>query len=203
MQELVAFFTEFARDPTALGAIAPSGKVLAAKTVEAAGIEPGHVVVELGAGSGPMTAELVARHPDAPLLVLEPNGRLAARLRERFPGATVEERLAQDLPELLEAWGHPRADRVVSSLPWAIWPPLAQRACFDAIVASLRPTGRLVTFAYLHALKLPAARRLRTAMDEHFTSVSRTRVAWRNLPPAFVYVCDGPRAIAAPAGTGR
>lgn len=187
------FARAFVRDPVTLGAIAPSGADLAGLMVEAAEIGPGQVVVELGAGTGPMTRALVARHPDNPLLVLEPKAELAAVLRQDLPSVRVVERYAEDLGVLLTEWGHPVADRVVSSLPWAIWPEELQRRTFEGIVAAMHPEGRMVTFSYLHAQALPAAKRLRAALAERFHTVRKTRVAWRNLPPAFVFVCDGPR----------
>ncbi len=183
------FLRAFLRDPVTIGAIAPSGPELAARMVESAAIEPGHGVVELGAGTGPMTEALLARHPENPLLVLEPEPDLAAVLRARFPGLRVEERFAQDLPQLVESWGH-RVDRVVSSLPWAIWSPKLQREILAAVLDVLEPEGRMVTFTYWHAQPLPAARRFRALLEEHFPRVTRSPVAWRNLPPAFVFVCD-------------
>ncbi len=194
MSSLV-FLREFVRDPVCLGAVAPSGPSLARLTVASAEIGPGQVVVELGAGTGPMTREIAARHPDNPFLALEPKPALAAALRERFPQVRVEERTLQELPELLEAWGQPAVDRFVSSLPWAIWPEALQRECFDVILRTLRPDGRMVTFQYVHSQVLPAARRFRDALGERFASVRKTRVAWANLPPAFVFVCDGPRGV--------
>lgn len=188
----LTFAREFVRDPVTLGAVAPSGRALARLTVEAAAIEAHHVVVELGAGTGPMTREIVARHADNPFVALEPNGELARLLRQAHPDVRVEQRFAEDLPAILADWGHPVAHRVVSSLPWAIWSEPLQDRTFDAICRVLHPEGRMVTFAYLHAQVLPAARRLRDQLRRRFRSVERTRVAWANLPPAFVFVCDGP-----------
>jgi phospholipid N-methyltransferase len=192
------FFREFARDPVQLGAVAPSGRALAGRMVDAAAIAPEHAVVELGAGTGPMTEALVARHPalgepDARFVVLEPNPALAAVLRTRFPTVRVEERFAQDLRAILDGMGIERVDRVVSSLPWAIWPEGLQDEVFSAILEVLAPEGRMVTFGYLHALPLPAARRLRRALEARFHTVDTTPAAWANLPPALVYVCDRPR----------
>ena len=189
----LVFLREFVRDPVCLGAVAPSGPSLARLTVASADIRPGHVVVELGAGTGPMTAEIVRAHPDSSFMSLEPKPPLAAALRDRFPGVRVEERYLQDLPELLASWDKPKVDRFVSSLPWAIWSDELQGACFDAILQTIRPDGRLVTFQYVHSQVLPAAKRFRAALESRFEEVTKTRVAWVNLPPAFVFVCDGPR----------
>ena len=113
----LTFLTEFIRDPVTLGAVAPSGPSLARLIVESADIQPGHVVVELGAGTGPMTAQLKALHPDNPLLSLEPKAALAKALRARFPDVAVREDYVQKLPELLEA------------LPRARSPDLRSTAC--------------------------------------------------------------------------
>lgn len=191
MSSLV-FLREFVRDPVCLGAVAPSGPSLARLTVESAGIEPGQVVVELGAGTGPMTAEIVRMHPDNPFMSLEPKPALAAALRERFPDVRVEERYLQDLPELLADWGHDKVDRFVSSLPWAIWSDELQGECFDAIANTIQPDGKMVTFQYVHSQVLPAAKKFRATLETRFGKVSKTRVAWVNLPPAFVFVCEDP-----------
>jgi len=158
--------------------------------IEAADIEPGHVVVELGAGTGPMTREIQARAGDNPFLALEPNAEMAAVLRERVAGVQIVEGFAQDLPSILAAWGHPKADRIVSSLPFAAWPDAVQDEVMDAIVRSLNPSGRLLTFSYVHAQVLPGAVRFRKRLKRTFNLVNKTKTIVANVPPAFVYVCE-------------
>lgn len=190
---MLTFFREFIRDPVQLGAVAPSGEALARRMIESADLRPGQVIVELGAGTGPMTAEILRKRPDGPFVALEPNEKLAVLLQERFPGVRVERRYAQQLRAILTDMGQTRADRIVSSLPWAIWSDELQREVFDAILNVLAPDGIMVTFGYLHAQPLPAARRLRATLNARFERVSTTPVAWRNLPPALVFVCHGPK----------
>jgi len=190
---VLTFMREFIRDPVCLGAVAPSGQELAALTVGSADIRPGHVVVELGAGTGPMTAEIVSHHPENPFLALEPKAALAEALRARFPQVAVDERYCQHLPEICAEWGQAGVDRVVSSLPWAIWAPEVQQAAFDGISKVMKPDARMVTFTYAHSQMLPAAMRFRRVLEERFVSVKKTRIAWANIPPALVYVCDQPR----------
>jgi phospholipid N-methyltransferase len=193
LHRFLLFLKEFAKDPTRVGSVAPSGIQLARRMVRAADIHPEHVVVELGAGTGPVTRALRAAHPKVPLLVLEPSPEMAALLREAHPDVTVVEEFAQDLPAILHKWGHPRADRVVSSLPWTVWSEEVIRDGLDAVVDALAPTGRMVTYSYLHAQTLwPAAKRFRALLGERFGQVERTRVQWRNLPPALVFVCGEP-----------
>lgn len=190
MADPIVFLRAFLRDPSGIGAVAPSSRYLAHAMVRAAGIAPHHTLVELGAGTGPMTEALQDRHPDCALLVLEPDPVLAARCRARVPQADVVEAYAQDLPSLLAARDWSAVDRVVSSLPFASFPEALQDAVFEAVLEVLAPDGRFVTFTYAHSPWLPAGRRARRMLEDRFGKVSTTPIVWRNLPPAFVYVCD-------------
>ena len=68
--------------------------------------------------------------------------------------------------------------------------PVIHTSAFSStIVESLRPGGTFATFAYLHALCLPNARRFRKRLESVFTKVELSPVVWMNLPPAFVYRC--------------
>jgi phosphatidylethanolamine/phosphatidyl-N-methylethanolamine N-methyltransferase len=190
MADVATFWRALMRSPTGVGAVAPSSGALAAQMVRSAGIGPDHVVVELGAGTGPMTRALVDAHPHNKLLVLEPDPGLAAACRERVPEADVVEAFAQDLPALMASRGYARADRVVSSLPFAAWSDELQRAVLDAVLQVMAPDGRMVTFTYVHGPWLPAGRRVKQLLDERFARVSSSPVVWGNVPPAFVYCCD-------------
>lgn len=190
MPEWGTFLRAVARAPTAVGAVAPSSPALAAMMVRCADIRPGHVVVELGAGTGPMTRALRAAHPDVPLLSLEPDPGLAAAARASATGAEVVEAFAQDLPALLAERGWGPADRVVSSLPFAAWSEDLQEAVFRGILEAMAPRARFVTFTYAHSPWLAAGRRARQRLQASFARVEVSPIVWCNLPPAFVYVCD-------------
>lgn len=184
------FLREFARNPKGIGAVAPSGPQLAQRMVREADIAADHAVIELGPGTGPITRELRRTHPDVDLLLVEPAADLAGLLRDAFPGVRVDQRMAQDLPAICADWGREQIDRVVSGLPWTMWSEQVIAAGLDAVVKVLAPGGRMVTFSYVHAQLLPAARLFRHLLDERFARVSRTRVQWLNVPPALVFVCD-------------
>ena len=185
------FFREFTRSPGKVGSIAPSSKFLADELIEAAAIEPGHVVVELGAGTGPVTRRLATVIQNNPFLALEPNPEMARWVREQVPEAEVVEGFAQELPALMARWGYPKADRIISSLPFAAWAESVQDEVMAAVLQCLRPEGRMVTFTYLHSQVLPGALRFKKKLNHAFGEVRKSKPILANVPPAFVYICDG------------
>jgi phospholipid N-methyltransferase len=161
--------------------------------VDAADIQDKHVVVELGAGTGPFTKEISNRHPENPFLALEPRADLAAILRKDFPRLVVKENYAQDLPTLMDEWEYSKVDRVVSGLPWALWPKAMQDDILDGMLKCFSPQGRFVTFTYAHSGLMPSARVFRTTLRRRFKSVETTSIEWLNFPPAYAYICEQPR----------
>jgi SAM-dependent methyltransferase len=61
-----------------------------------ADVRPGQRVLDVGAGTGALTAELVRRGAEA--VAAEPSPQFAATLRERFPGVEVQQAAAEQLP---------------------------------------------------------------------------------------------------------
>jgi SAM-dependent methyltransferase len=69
---------------------------LAPAFADFAGIDGGDRVLDVGAGTGALTAELVRR--DADVAAVEPSPEFAATLQRRFPGSDARQGAAEDLP---------------------------------------------------------------------------------------------------------
>ncbi|MFI6317870.1 class I SAM-dependent methyltransferase [Nonomuraea sp. NPDC050556] len=189
------FFGQFVRSPATIGALAPSSQRLAEVVCAPVPERGDPVIVELGPGTGPFTAEIQRRLGGrGHHLAVELNERLATLLSDRFPSADVVCDDAARLPELLAERGLSHADAVVSGLPWAAFPRELQLRLMDAVTSVLSPVGAFTTFSYIHAIPLPPARRFRELLASRFEEVVPGRTVWRNPPPAFVFHARRPRS---------
>ena len=180
-------------NPLRMGAVLPSSQKLADSMISYARIDDGHIVVELGAGNGALTREIIARHPGNPLFAFEISTRLGGELASRFPSAKVVLASAEELPLVAPALGLGLIDRIVSGLPWALWSEGRQAAILDGLLPMLAPEARMVTFHYAHSRFFGRVEITRRLLQQRFFDVSSGEVVWANLPPAFVHVAEIPR----------
>ena len=189
-RERLQFFGAFLREPLTVGSLLPSSAVLAEAMIERCDLESSATVVELGPGTGAFTGLILDRlRPEATFFALELNDRHVEGLRRRFPGLAVHNDSAERIRGYLERYGKPKADYVFSGLPWGNFPASLQDQIMTQVVSALSPEGLFVTFAYVHALRLPKARRFRRMLHGMFRKVEQSPVVWRNFPPAVVYRC--------------
>ena len=86
----VAFIRHWIDKPLSMGAVTPSGKMLARAMARCVDPDTSGPVIELGSGTGAVTKALVARGVDPSRLVLvEFNPSFCRLLRTRYPEATV------------------------------------------------------------------------------------------------------------------
>ena len=71
---------------------------LSAQLADLAGIEAGQTVLDVGAGPGALTGELVARVGASAVTAVDPSEAFVAALRARLPGVRVEQAAAAQLP---------------------------------------------------------------------------------------------------------
>lgn len=195
-KESALFLRQFLRSPLATGAIAPSSRHLAVAVTAPIPERGDPVVVELGPGTGPFTAEIQrrlggrGRH-----IAVEINPLLARHLAERHPQVELVVDDVARLPKLLADRGVPAADVIVSGLPWAAFSAGVQAELLHAVLRAMRPDGAFTTFSYAHTRPLGPAIRFRHRLRDAFEEVVPGRTIWRNLPPAFVYHARRPRPV--------
>ncbi|HET9997264.1 MAG TPA: rRNA adenine N-6-methyltransferase family protein, partial [Nocardioides sp.] len=85
LADRLRFLRAFAANPRQVGAILPTSRLAVRDMLDMGDVRGASLVVELGAGTGSQTSEILARMgPDARLVALEIDPRLAKLLDERF-----------------------------------------------------------------------------------------------------------------------
>lgn len=161
--------------PRSMGAICPSGEHLA--RAMAAKVKPGTgLVVELGAGTGAVTAALVERGIGADrLLIIERSRPLVSLLQRKFPAINIVHGDATLLSKYLPAGRH--VDCIVSSLPLLSLPANTKQLLIEEFKKHLAQ-GTILQFTYSWGKDT-------ALLKAGFTCLNSTRV-WKNLPPARV-----------------
>lgn len=192
------FFRQWLRSPLTIASIVPSGRQLAAHMVAALPARP-RCLIEIGAGTGVFTHAML-NHGFAPqqLLVVERNDDLYALLVHRFADVAVVHGDAADLAAIVRTQGFGRGvpvDAVVSGLGLRPMSPAQQRIILDAAFAVLAPGGVFLQFTY--GRTGPVSEQV---LREAGLCCERVSVAWRNIPPASVFVYRAVASAAASAG---
>jgi phosphatidylethanolamine/phosphatidyl-N-methylethanolamine N-methyltransferase len=179
--DTIRFFRSWLRKPMVTGAIAPSGAALAramAHEVTADGEWP---VLELGPGTGPVTAALIERGIAAERIVaVEFNPEFCSLLVDRFRGLNVVAGDAYDLETALPPGLAGPYAAAVSSLPLLTRPAEERRRLIDAVLDRVLPGSALIQFSY--GLGPPVK-----AVAGRFT-VAPAAFVLANLPPARVWL---------------
>ena len=181
LDDEVRFIRSWLEKPLAIGAVTPSGRVLArtmARYVDPASQGP---VVELGPGTGPVTEALIEHGIKGERLVLvEFNPTFCQLLRGRFPRATVVQGDDYALRSVLASVLEQPAAAVVSGLPLFTKPLKTRMRLLRDAFALIRPDAPFVQFTYAVVPPIPKSfAGARTEASERI---------WMNLPPARVWV---------------
>jgi phosphatidylethanolamine/phosphatidyl-N-methylethanolamine N-methyltransferase len=181
LDDEVRFLRSWIEKPLHVGAVMPSGKLLARTMAQYVDIESAGAVVELGPGTGAITNALIERGVDQKRLVLvEYNPSFCALLRDRYPQAKVVQGDAYTLRETLWNVLSAPADAVVSGLPLVTKPMLTRVRLVRDAFAALAPGAPFVQFTYSVVPPIPKSL--------PGVSTEASERIWMNLPPARVWV---------------
>ncbi len=180
LDDEVRFLRSWIEKPLHMGAVMPSGKVLArtvASYVETQSTAP---VIELGPGTGAITDALLKRGvAEKRLVLVEFDPGFCALLRERYPQATVIQGDAYNLDKTLAELSEP-GSAMVSGLPIVTKPMMIRVKLMRDAFMKLEPGAPFIQFTYSVAPPIPKSQPgVMTQASERI---------WMNLPPARVWV---------------
>jgi phosphatidylethanolamine/phosphatidyl-N-methylethanolamine N-methyltransferase len=175
------FLRSWLERPLVVGAVTPSGKILARTMASFVDPRIPGPVIELGPGTGPVTDALIRRGVAQERLVLiEYNPEFCQLLKRRFPKATIIQGDAYDLKETLGDILKEPAAATVSSLPLFTKPMDQRLDLLEAAQALMHPDAPFIQFTYAVVPPIPAR-------SQGYRTRASNRI-WRNLPPARVWV---------------
>ncbi|MGD0849045.1 class I SAM-dependent methyltransferase [Bradyrhizobium sp.] len=181
LDDEVRFLRSWIEKPLHMGAVMPSGRVLARTMAQYVDINSKGPVVELGPGTGAITNALIEHGVDQKRLVLvEYNPGFCALLRDRYPLAKVVQGDAYALRDSLWDVLSAPASAVVSGLPLVTKPMLTRLKLIRDAFLALAPGAPFVQFTYSVAPPIPKSL--------PGVSTEASERIWMNLPPARVWV---------------
>jgi len=182
LDDEVRFLRSWIEKPLHVGAVMPSGRLLARTMAQYVDPHSSGPVVELGPGTGAITSALIEHGVDQKRLVLvEYNPGFCALLRDRYPHAKVVQGDAYRLRDTLwSVLGGGGATAVVSGLPLVTKPMLTRLKLVRDAFALLKPGSPFVQFTYSVVPPIPKSL--------PGVSTEASERIWMNLPPARVWV---------------
>jgi len=181
LDDEVRFLRSWIEKPLHVGAVMPSGRLLARTMAQYVDIESDDPVIELGPGTGAITNALLHRGVDQKRLVLvEYNPGFCALLRDRYPQAKVVQGDAYTLRDTLRKVLDVPASAVVSGLPLVTKPMSTRLKLIRDAFTALAPGAPFVQFTYSVAPPIPKSL--------PGVSTEASERIWMNLPPARVWV---------------
>jgi phosphatidylethanolamine/phosphatidyl-N-methylethanolamine N-methyltransferase len=190
--DTLAFFKGFLSHPETVASVVPSSRFLERRIIDAADIRNARLVVELGPGTGGTTrAILNSLPPTGRLLTIELNPdfiRLLNRIDD--PRLINHAGNATDIRKILQHYGLPNPDVVISGIPFSTMPASTGKAILNAMWASLMDGGRFVAYQFRNQVAL---------LGRELFGNPDVTMELRNAPPMRVYrwykTADAPVAV--------
>lgn len=179
--ERLAFLRGFIKHPVMVGSVIPSSKRLIDKMLGPVKWDETKLFVEYGPGVGTFTRVILDRLPeDARLVTIDTNAEFTAFLKEslddsRLIAVTAS---AADIEKVLSDRGLPKADYILSGLPFSTLPPGVGEAIGAATARAIRPGGAFLVYQF--------SPKVRDFIAPVFERIERG-FEWLNVPPATLF----------------
>jgi phospholipid N-methyltransferase len=178
---------KFLRHGSTIASFVPSSRFLCKALIRGIDWDRAQCIVELGAGTGPVTRQMVKRaKPHTRLIVIEQDPDFCRRLREKFhayPKLDVVEGDACKLDQILAERGITMCDHVLCGLPTPSIPGPAREAIMAAAQKVLPPEG-----LFRQLTNMPW---IFWRFYKNYFEHVRFKLVPLNFPPAGVYYCRG------------
>lgn len=175
------FLRGFLKHPVMVGSIIPSSRALIEKMLSRVDWKTTRLFVEYGPGVGTFTRPILARlGPDATLVTIDTNAEFTGYLRDSIddPRLVAVTGSAADVESILAERGLPKADYVLSGLPFSTLPPGVGDSIAEATARVIRPGGAFLVYQF--------SPKVRDFIAPHFERIERG-FEWVNVPPATLF----------------
>jgi|CXWL01.1.fsa_nt_gi phosphatidylethanolamine/phosphatidyl-N-methylethanolamine N-methyltransferase len=184
--DFALFFKKFLAKGRTISSAVPSSKAMVAGILRHIDFSRPATIVELGAGTGPVTQEILEQlRPHHRFAAIENDPDFCEVLRRRFPEVTLLEADAGAVAEPLAKLGINKVDYVISGLPTPSLPRRTSLAIWKWLQQCLSPNGVFIQITVAPLIFKPFYTRL-------FSEV-QYQMVWMNVPPGGVYLCSRPR----------
>jgi phospholipid N-methyltransferase len=182
--DVLLFARNFFRHPRMLGSIVPSSRFLIRQLLEPIDWTRARIIVEYGPGVGSITAEVLRHmHQDATLIAIEMNPDFVHYLRGAFADRRlrVVEGSAESVDEILQCFGHLRADYIISGIPFSTIPASLRERILRKTCDMLEPGGAFLVYQFSTRV-LDDLRRIFGYVVRRFEPL--------NVLPAHLFICQ-------------
>ncbi len=175
------FFSESLKNIKTVGTLTRSSKFVCRKMVSQVDFSTARTIVELGAGDGVITKHiLAAMAPDARLLSFEVLPKMCELLRRiKDDRLTIVQDSAEYLGKHLEEMQLPKADAVISAIPFVAFSEEVSYRIVEAVKEQMKPGAPFIQLHY-SLLTKKMYENVFGGVNVHFVPL--------NAPPAFVLV---------------
>jgi phospholipid N-methyltransferase len=181
------FLRKFLQKGRVISSAVPSSRALVEGMLRHIDFGRPATIVELGAGTGPVTEQVLERlRPHHRFVAVENDPDFCDVLRRRFPEVTLFQADATRIMEPLARMGIDKVDYVLSGLPAPNLPARSAVRLWQWLRHALSPEGLFIQITVVPLV-------YRAFYDRLFDRV-QYRMVWWNVPPGGVYCCSRPRS---------
>lgn len=166
--------------PRQISMVLPSSRAVGRTMAEAIRRRPAGPVIELGAGTGAVTRQLLRHGVTADLLTcVELDHGFVTYLRAAMPGVDV---ICAPAEQLATIWRREPAGAIVSTLPIRLFPDDLKLQVLHATLSTMTPGAPLVQLTFRPSSPIPSHVLFACGL-----AAERREIVWANIPPAFVW----------------